>query len=264
MNLGFTLLFGESFGHHSTAAMNLLSAMLGIGSFCGPLAIALFLPHNAVWAFFVPAVVSVTLIGLGSRLPITDRAERPSPPAALGTSSSWILVGFLLLFFIYVGREAGTGSWEATHLAPIQGETSAALFTSLFWGAIVLGRLVAVPLSLRVRAPRLVVSAALASCTLFALSHHPALAPYTYLLAGFTLAPIFPTSLAWLRQTLPGRVTQATALVLVSAGLGGVVFPPLIGLLVETWSQMVIPTALTAIAFACLVVASVLAYATAR
>ncbi|CAM9362746.1 unnamed protein product [Hapterophycus canaliculatus] len=62
------------------------------------------------------------------------------------------LIGLLVLFFfLYVGIEVGFGAWiDVVVLTDdLAAETGAALMASLFWGGITVGRLVAIPLSVR-------------------------------------------------------------------------------------------------------------------
>jgi MFS transporter, FHS family, glucose/mannose:H+ symporter len=117
--------------------------------------------------------------------------------------------------------------------------------------AITAGRLLAVPLALRIAPPRLVAGALLLAAASLALAHSPSLAPFAFTLTGLALAPVFPTGLAWLAAAAPAT-RASTALVIAGAQLGGVVLPAVVGWLIDAGSPAVIPSALLAIALACL------------
>jgi FHS family glucose/mannose:H+ symporter-like MFS transporter len=170
--------------------------------------------------------------------------------------------GFVVLYVSYVGVESTVGGWEATSLlAHGTGEAAAANWTAGYWAAITAGRLLAIPVALRVAPPRLVTGALLLAVAALALAHGPALAPFAYTLTGLALAPVFPTGLAWLAAAAPGA-RASTALVVAGAQLGGVLVPAGIGRLIDAGSPAVIPTAGLAVAVACLATALVLRRAT--
>jgi MFS transporter, FHS family, glucose/mannose:H+ symporter len=127
----------------------------------------------------------------------------PQAPAEPGLSrSTWVasgLLGFVLLYVLYVGVESGVGSWVATSLmAEGANEATAARWTAAFWAAMTVGRLLAIPLALRIAPPRLVIGGLLLAAGGLGLAHSRTLAPVAYALTGLTLAPVYPTGLAWL------------------------------------------------------------------
>jgi MFS transporter, FHS family, glucose/mannose:H+ symporter len=151
-----------------------------------------------------------------------------------------------------VGVENGIGGFEATSLLDGgAGAAAAASWTAAYWAALTVGRLLAIPLALRVAPPLLVAGALLGAAAGLGLAHLPALAPLAYTLTGLALGPVFPTSLAWLAAATAGA-RGPTALVFAAANLGGVLVPAVIGRLVDASSPAVIPTAVLASALACL------------
>ncbi|HEV3399989.1 MAG TPA: MFS transporter, partial [Actinomycetes bacterium] len=145
------------------------------------------------------------------------------------------------------------GGWEVTSLRAVGvGAAAAASWTAGYWAAITTGRLLAIPLALRVSPPVLTGGSLLLAAAGLGLAHVPALAPAAYTLTGLALGPVFPTSLAWLAQSAPGA-RGSTAMVFAAANLGGVVLPMVIGRLVDASSPAVIPTVILAAALACLV-----------
>ncbi|HEV3498540.1 MAG TPA: MFS transporter [Actinomycetes bacterium] len=242
------VLFAEGFGERAAAMLNLLGATFGAGAVLGPLAVAVTGGYRA--PFCAGALLAVASLALTRDVPRTA----PPPPApdrerpALG-----LVVGFVALCALYVGVESGVGGWEATSLrAAGVGAAAAASWTAGYWAAMTAGRLLAIPLALRVSPPVLTGGSLLLAAAGLGLAHVPALAPAAYTLTGLALGPVFPTSLAWLAQSAPGA-RGSTAMVFAAANLGGVVLPMVIGRLVDASSPAVIPTVILAAALACLV-----------
>jgi fucose permease len=254
ISIGMNVLVGLGFGARGAAALNLLNALYGLGAVLGPLLIALTLPNYRL-PFLLSAVAAALLLVLLAKL---AEPEAPSHSPDTSVSALWPLLGFVLLYFLYVGSEVGTGTWSTTHLADSLGPAGAAGVTALFWGALMVGRLLAVPISIRFSAPRVVIIAAMLGSAALALTHATPLAPLGYGLAGLFLAPIFPTGLAWLQQVYRAKAAQVSSIAIASANFGGVVIPPLIGLTIEATSTAIIPSLLTLSTLACLSVALII------
>ena len=251
------VLLTDAFADRAAAMLNLLGACFGAGAVLGPLAVAVSGGYRG--PFCVGALLAVAAMALTRDLPATatppapDR-ERP-PPGLVG--------GFVALLLLYVGVENGVGGWEATSLrAGGTGAAAAASWTAGYWAAITTGRLLAIPLALRVAAPVLVAGCLLAAAAGLGLAHLPAVAPVAYTLTGLALGPVFPTILAWLAATAGAR--GPTALVFAAANLGGVVLPAVIGRLVDASTPAVIPTTVLVVVLACLSATVVLRRSAAR
>jgi fucose permease len=240
------VLLAEAFGERAAAMLNLLGATFGAGAVVGPLAIA------ATGGYRVPfcagGLLAVAAMALARDLPTTA----PPPAPGLERPPSGLVGGFVALCVLYVGVESGVGGWEATSLlAAGAGEVAAASWTAGFWAALTAGRLLAVPLALRVPPPPLAIGSLLVAAAGLGLAHVPALAPAAYTLTGLALGPVFPTVLAWLAAAAPGA-RGTTALVFATAQVGGLVLPLAIGRLVDASTPAVIPTTILVVALACL------------
>jgi hypothetical protein len=209
--------------------------------------------------FCAGALLAVAALSLTRDLPRTATAPEPGrdrPPSGL-------VGGFVALCALYVGTESGVGGWETTSLlAGGAGPAAAAGWASGYWAAITIGRLLAIPLALRVAAPTLVGGCLLAAAAGLGLAHLPAVAPFAYTLTGLALGPVFPTVLAWLAAAAGAR--GPTALVFAAANLGGVVLPAVIGRLVDASSPAVIPTTVLLVVLACLSATVLLGRSAAR
>ena len=241
------VLLADAFGERAPAILNLLGATFGAGAVVGPLAIAATGGYRL--PFCAGALLAVVALTLTRDLPAT--ATAPPEPGRIRPPSG-LVGGFVALTALYVGTESGVGGWETTSLlAGGTGAAAAASWTAGYWAAITTGRLLAIPLALRVTPPVLVAGALLAATAGLVLAHLPGLGPAGYTLTGLALGPVFPTALAWLALAAPGA-RGATALVFAAANLGGVVVPAVIGRLVDVSSPAVIPTTILVVVLACL------------
>ena len=80
----------------------------------------------------------------------------------------------------------------------------------------------------------------------------PEAAPWAYGGLGLMCAPIWATGLPWLTRAAP-RVAAASAYVMATSMLGGIVFPPLLGRAIEVAGVRSVPIVLGAVALLCTV-----------
>lgn len=242
VDVAMNLLFVRSFGEGSAPALNLLNAMFGIGAVLGPLAVAVTLPTLAV-PFLGVAVAAVLVAAWMLRV-----EEPPEIPAGEQLALSWTrVIGFVLIYFLYVSSEVGVASWETEYLAPHVGAGQAAAFPAVFWGALTVGRFLSTPLSAWLRPRDLVLGASGLALVAAVAAHWVPLAPWAYAVVGLAFAPIFPTTLVWLADVFPRRAEQITPIAVAAANLGPVATAPLIGVSVGLASTAVIPTAIAAL-----------------
>jgi FHS family glucose/mannose:H+ symporter-like MFS transporter len=217
-----------------------------VGAVAGPLVLA------ATGGYRVPFCAGALLAGgallLARDLPRTTPppdVDRPRIPAGL-------VAGFVAVVALYVGTESAIGGWEATSLlAGGTGAAAAASWTAGYWAALTVGRLLAIPLALRVAPAVLAAGSLVAAAGGLGLAHVPGVAPVAYALTGLALGPVFPTVLAWLAVVAPGSRTS-TAMVFSAGQLGGIALPVVIGRLVDAGSPAVIPSAVLGVALCCL------------
>jgi MFS transporter, FHS family, glucose/mannose:H+ symporter len=240
------VLLAEGFGERAAAMLNLLGATFGIGAVAGPLILA------ATGGYRVPfcagALLAVGALALARDLPRTS----PPPDAVRPRTSPALVAGFVAVVALYVGTESGIGGFEATSLlAGGTGAAAAAGWTAGYWAALTTGRLLAIPLALRVAPAALAAGSLVAAAGGLGLAHVPGFAAVAYTLTGLALGPVFPTVLAWLAVVAPGSRTS-TAMVFAAGQLGGIVLPVVIGRLVDAGSPAVIPSAVLGVALCCL------------
>lgn len=256
VDVALNLLVARSFAPTAAPALNLLNAFFGVGAVTGPLAVA------AAGGGLRWPMAGLALVTAGWLL-LTLGLREPSRPSESSGRIPWLAAGgFLTLYFLYVAGEVGVGSWETVHLAPILGERAAAVNASLYWGALTIGRLIATPISARIRPSTFVLACTGVALAGLGAAHVPSLAPFAYPLVGLAFAPIFPTGLAWLQRVFPRRAELVGSAVLAAATLGPVATSGAIGWTVERYGTGTVPTQLAVIVAGLLVVVTLLWRAT--
>lgn len=216
--------------------MNGLHFFFGLGAFLSPVVVAqaMLISGDIPWAYWSLALLILppALLLLIARSPVSGRIAVGQVDIAPAQKLPVILVS--AFFFLYVGAEVGAGGWIYTYALAqnLAGKTQAAYLTSAFWGALMLGRLVSVPLA-NVLRPRSLLLAdllgALASMALLlALPGSKTALWAGTLILGFALASAFPTmmSMAGRHMTITGKVT---GWFFIGAGTGSMILPWLIG-----------------------------------
>jgi FHS family Na+ dependent glucose MFS transporter 1 len=227
--------------------MNALHFFFGLGAFLSPIIVAqaVRLGGGMRAAYWVLAALMLPVASVVARVPSPSAVEQtgdasPEPGIEVRARGNDALLLFLLplFFFLLVGVEGSFGNWIATYAQAMGlGDAStAAYLTSAFWGALTLGRLLSVPLAVRL-APRQVLAIDLAGCLLSVgvLLIWPGVRIATWVGtfgAGLCMASAFPTTLSLAERHL--RITGAvTSLFFVGGSLGGMVLPWIIGQLFE-------------------------------
>jgi MFS transporter, FHS family, Na+ dependent glucose transporter 1 len=248
LNIGGNALLVWLHGPRVGPFMNGLHFFFGLGTFITPVIVAQFIARQGglVWIYLLMAVII---------LPAAALAFLPSPPslqAGNNLSAARLDPGLIfliaLVFGCYSGASLAYGGWIFTYALKMNlaNETQAAYLTSVFWGALTLGRLVAIPLALRF-SPRAILRAdyigALASLlVLMAWPRSPVAVIVTSAGLGFALASIYPTtmSMAGNLMLISGRVT---GLFSIGNSVGSMIVPWVVGQFFESAG----PTVLTGV-----------------
>jgi MFS transporter, FHS family, glucose/mannose:H+ symporter len=235
--------------------LTLLNAAFGTGAVLGP-AIIGWLGLRALTVGFAVAagwawLMAAGALGITTAVPAgggsaegadsgrgTRRAARPSG----------VVIMVATAFLLYVACEASVAGWIPAHLVALGYRSRlATLVTSGFWAAMVIGRLVTVPLSRAVAASRIVLAACPLLTLALALASVRAIAPACYVAAGFIAAPIWPIGLDWVVAAFPGH-RSATSWALTAAFAGGIAGPATVAGVVSVAGVHAVPAVLTAFA----------------
>ncbi len=239
LDVGANTLLVWVHGDGAAPFMNGLHFFFGIGALITPLIVAqsIVLSGDINWAFWVLALLTLPGTAWLARL--------PSPPHHLEARNGGTLRvnrGLVLLisvfFFLYVGAEASFGGWIFTYAtrAGVTTEVVAALLTSAFWGALTVGRLVAIPIASRFSPPSILavdILGTLMSVAVVLLWPYSLAAVWAGTLGtGLAMASIFPLLLSFAGQRMT-ITASASSWFFVGSGAGGMCVPWLIGQLFE-------------------------------
>jgi MFS transporter, FHS family, Na+ dependent glucose transporter 1 len=226
--------------------MNGLHFMFGVGSFISPIIIAemVLLSGDIIWGYWAVALLLIPVIIWLLRLPSPKNV--PLAKDHPHQKINYLLVGMIVLFFgLYVGAETSYGNWIYTYAVNLNlmGPTSAAYLTSLFWGALTIGRLISIPIAIRYK-PALILFSDLIGVLLSVgiiliwSDSVPVLWIGTFG-AGFSNASVFPMMLVFAQQRM--RITgEVTSWFFVGASVGGMILPWIIGQFFESVGPQVV------------------------
>jgi FHS family glucose/mannose:H+ symporter-like MFS transporter len=259
ITLGVHRLFVVLQGDRATAPLNLVNAMFGAAAIVGPLAVGMVAGPARQYLFVGPALLALITVPLAlaspampAHAPGGDPGHGPGGPTARGRGDRAVMIVFMALFLLYVATESSIGAWETSYLlARGYSDMASASWTSAFWAGIAAGRMLAVPVSLRV-SPRWMVVLCLGLAVVALLGTRGAgMEPAAFTAAGLALAPMFPTSFAWLTRTF-STAGAVGGLAVGAAMVGGVAGPSLVGLAVGRLGASGVPWTLCGLALASL------------
>ena len=221
--------------------MNALHFFFGMGAFLSPIVIAqvLLMTGGIRWGYWVLALCTLPMALLVLRLKSPRHIPEHIRSATQAAPMNWQLTGLVMLFMcVYVGAEVGVGGWLYTYAIEmgLANVTSAAYLTSAYWGAFMVGRLLAIPIAARFR-PRVILWTDIIGCVvsmlLIVLLPHSEWVLWVGAFGfGLFVASIFPTVFTWAERRME-MSGQVTSLFLVGTSIGAIVFPWVIGQLLE-------------------------------
>ncbi|MGD8403047.1 MAG: MFS transporter [Anaerolineales bacterium] len=218
-------------GARSGPYLNGMFLFAGIGGTLSPLLLSSI---GGTWGYRLLALASlpVTLWAFFTPSPPRQAHEKDRPASTL---SPFLFALFCLLTFIFIGGEVGFSGWIYSYAYELGlgTEQTAGLLTSFYWLGISLGRIAAIFTSSRFKPGRIV----LANLTGLVISLglillNPASQTFLWIGSlgfGFFLAPVFPTTFAYLERKTP--ITGTAAGVLWASGsFGAMLYPWVMGM----------------------------------
>jgi fucose permease len=216
--------------------LNLLNLFFGLGGLATPFLSANLLKRNSIrLCYTVAALTAVTLV-----IHILTPMPPPSGARSFDFSDVGPVLGKPVLFllalflFLYVACEVGVWNWLAQHLIA-QGipESRALNILSLgFALGLLIGRVAVSPILISVPAPLVTLAAAiLMTVTTFLMlkTSSPNVAWILVFLAGISMAPVFPTTLAMVGDAFPRMTGTAMGVVITLGWCGLAVSSRIIG-----------------------------------
>jgi len=230
-------LIPDLYPENPSSPLNLACVFFGVGAIFFPWLVALMAARLGL----VPTIWLITLMVAGVAL---VAMMQTFPPASSGGGFDWrevrrlardpaVIILALVLFF-YSAVEISTAGWSRTFLERalhVQPQRSAVILT-MFWVAMMVGRLAASQVVKWVRGPRLLIGAALgAVCGLFVviMAHSALVATVGIVICGLTYAPVFPTTAGTASTYFPKLFATLFGMLMAVGLSAGVILPPAIG-----------------------------------
>lgn len=219
--------------------MNGLHFFFGLGAFLSPIIIAqaVLASGDIAWAYWILALLMLPAALWILRLPSPSGHSKTEANPSKRLSVR-LVVMIAVFFFLYTGAEGSYGGWIFSYATAFRlSAETAAFLNSAFWGALTLGRLLAIPIAARLK-PAQILLADLVGClaSLLVLLLWPAVTLAIWIGTvgtGLFMASVFPTTITLAERRL--NITgQVTGWFFVGASAGGMVLPWLIGQLFES------------------------------
>jgi fucose permease len=216
--------------------LNLLNLFFGLGGLATPFLSANLMKRNPFrLCYTVAALTAATLV-----VNILTPMPPPSGARSFDFSDVGPVLGKPVLFllalflFLYVACEVGVWNWLAQHLIA-QGIPDSRALNILSLGfalGLLIGRVAVSPILISVPAPLVTLAAAvLMTVTTFLMlkTSNPTVAGVLVFLAGVSMAPVFPTTLAMVGDAFPRMTGTAMGVVITLGWCGLAVSSRIIG-----------------------------------
>lgn len=231
--------------------MNALHLSFGIGAFVGPLVFDRFAvaTGDAATTFWLFAALMIPVALWLTRLP------SPDSPAAVRASGdgrsvlrghAWLIGLIAVFFFMHMGGEMAFGGWIYTYAEGVtDSETSARVINAAFWGGLVIGRLVAIPMAVRLSPQAMLqldLLGAVASVGLLVAFPESVAALWIGTVGfGLSVASMIPSSFNLAERRMP-ITSQVSSVFLVGGSLGTMTLPWLVGQLIAPFGALAVPS----------------------
>ncbi len=224
-------------------ALNLLHLFFSLGAMLGPLAVGQLVAAGVPWQTIVlgtaPSGVVLAAILVTTSLPaareVNSGADGTGGELLRAEQSRLPFLGLAIGIGCYVAAEIGVSSWIVRFLsaAPVSIATGA---LGLFWGGLALGRLLFSWIADRFDPVAFAVACTLAASAALVgavLSPFLPLAVVLFGLAGLWFGPVYPMIMTVGGSLYPHRLAALSGGLTTAAVIGGIIYPPLIGVMAE-------------------------------
>lgn len=244
MEIVASALASDLFPERRAFIINTVQVAFGAGAAVSPLLAHRLLTHGTEWRtlFLGLAVANAVLFAATAclRVPATAAAGEPWDPAALrAVLRHPAFLALCLAEALYVGAEVGLSSWMPTYFERRLpgGIVWSGLVVTVFWVAMTVGRVVAVPLSTRVSLLRLAGGLGIGGAIGSALALvwvSPLLVMTFVAWTGLCFSGIFGLVISEAGERFPRASGAVFGGVVAAGGVGGAIMPWAVGALTET------------------------------
>ena len=226
------------FPRYAPTAIVALHTLLGLGLMVGPL-LANGFGRVGLWIGFplllLALSVALALTAAAVRLPdaSNEPKDRASANPPLTSGAFWI---FAAIAVLYAFAEGAFGNWAAIYLSEAKALPAevATLALSVFWAAMVMGRLLVAALVTRIAPHVIWLALPVLMMTAFLLlpgANTPALGLGLFALAGLGCSAFFPLTISLASAHFPEQAAWVSSMLIaalmVGVGLGSFVIGPL-------------------------------------
>ena len=237
--VGVNTLLVWLYNQKSTPFLNGAHFFFGVGALTSPIIVAQLLNNGyefgAAYRFVAVLILPAILLFLLVPSPVVKSGEKSESNEPIKYGLVALVAAF---YFLYLGTEISFGGWISTFAVSLNlgDEATAAYLASVFWSALTFGRLIAIPLSVKLKPRTLLIADLILALIGFAIigfggnSYAATLAGT--LVIGVSFASIYPTmfSFAGNRLNVTGRVA---GFFVMGGSFGSMLFPFLAGLMFE-------------------------------
>ena len=222
-------------GPTPAAALNVVNLAWGIGAVSLPAGVAIAIHANFLPSLFLAIAGASLIIAITLFVVARGEAVTHTPRIDIDAPALWgIRVALAILFYLYVGAENAVAGWVAmyTDRLHVAAGTLWAATPSIFWGALLIGRAIAVPVLRRASEAKLLSSGLLmAALGVIALigANSMALVVVGIGVAGLGFSSVFPLLVAKISHCFGEAGPCVAGPIFAFGGLGGATVPWLVG-----------------------------------
>lgn len=218
--------------------LNLLAVFHGVGSFVVPLYAALLLSTAFSWRqvyqFAILLAIGLVIFFAVVKYPRAVRTSGDgfSLRTLFATGFTWRMSWYYLLVAVYVSAEIGVAAWIVEYLQQVKGFDigASSLYLSLFFAAIMVGRLLGSFFVERIGYLTVMLIAAVAAIITLSIGiFGPPALTFMLPLTGIFFSIMFPTTTASVSALHVGNMGAILGVLFAFGGVGGAMGPWLIG-----------------------------------
>jgi FHS family glucose/mannose:H+ symporter-like MFS transporter len=234
----------EVFIGRRAVVMSYLEVSFGLGAFIMPMAASLMIAFG-VWryafaftgvlaVFMVLAWGKITYAKVEADLTGSMDASTTAPQPMSRRTKGLALALFVFLIFMYSGVEGSLNNFLSSVFISYLGEIPyyAPLSIGLYWTAMVAGRVATGWLIRKVTYGRFLLCSMLITLLClccFIMGQDVVVGYMTVILMGLAMSGVYSITMVYANHTFPGMARLVTSIITLFAGLGGAIFPALIG-----------------------------------
>jgi len=217
--------------------LNLLAVFHGVGSFLVPLYAAQLLSAAFTWRQVYQSAIFLAIVLAIFFLVVNYPRTRPAGEGLnlrtlFAAGLTWRMGWYYLLIAVYVAAEIGIAAWIVEYLQEVKGFSIAtsSLYLSLFFAAIMVGRLVGSFFVERIGYVTIMLAATVASIVTLTIGiFGPPALTILIPLTGLFFSIMFPTATAAVSALQVANMGAILGVLFTFGGLGGALGPWLIG-----------------------------------